>query len=66
MIFGSTAGVSAEAERVIKCLNKAVAANSDIPEGIIATRFWQRIGVDLLRELVGHFTGALQERMQVR
>ena len=49
MIFESTGGVSAEAERVIKCLNKAVAANSDVPDGIIATRFWQRIGVDLLR-----------------
>ena len=42
-------GFSAEAERVVKCLNKAVAANSDVPERIIATRFWQRIGVDLLR-----------------
>jgi hypothetical protein len=29
MIFESTGGVSAEAERVLKSLNKAVAANSD-------------------------------------
>ena len=49
MIFESTGGVSAEAEKVIECLNKAVAGNSDISEEIIATRFWQRIGVDLLR-----------------
>ena len=49
MIFESTGGVSAEAERVLKCLNKAVAGNTDSSEDVIATRFWQRIGVDLLR-----------------
>ena len=41
--------VSAEAERVLKCLNKAVAVNSDTSEVVVATRFWQRIGIDLLR-----------------
>ena len=49
MIFEATGGVSAEAERVIKCLTKAVAGKSDVSEEIIATRFWQRVGVDLLR-----------------
>ena len=49
MIFESTGGVSVEAERVLKCLNKAVAGNSDSSEEVVATRFWQRIGVDLLR-----------------
>ena len=49
MIFESTGGVSAEAERVIKCLNKAVAENSDSSVEVVATRFWQRVGVDLLR-----------------
>ena len=49
MIFQSTGGVSAEAERVLKCLNKAVAGNSDSSEVVVATRFWQRIGIDLLR-----------------
>ena len=49
MIFESTGGVSAEAERVVKCLNKAVAGNSDASEVVVATRFWQRIGIDLLR-----------------
>ena len=49
MIFESTGGVSAEAQRVVKCLNKAVAANSDSSEEIVATRFWQRVRVDLLR-----------------
>ena len=34
---------------MIKCLNKAVAANSDSTEVVVATRFWQRIGIDLLR-----------------
>ena len=49
MIFESTGGVSAEAEKVIKCLNKAVAGNSDSSEVVVATRFWQRIRIDLLR-----------------
>jgi len=49
MIFESTGGVSAEAERVVKCLNKAVAGNSDSSEVVVATQFWHRIGVDLLR-----------------
>ena len=37
MIFESTGGVSAEAERVLKSLNKAVAANSDTSEVVVAT-----------------------------
>ena len=41
--------MSVEAERVIKSLNKAVAANTDSSEEDVATRFWQRLGVDLLR-----------------
>ena len=49
MIFEPTGGVCAEAERVLKCLNKAVAANSDTSEVVVATRPWQRVGVDLLR-----------------
>ena len=38
-----------EAERVLKSLNKAVAGNTDTSETVVATRFWQRIGVDMLR-----------------
>ena len=34
---------------MLKCLNKAVAVNSDASEVVVATRFWQRIGIDLLR-----------------
>ena len=49
LIFESTGGVSAEAEKVLKCLNKAVAGNSDSSEVVVATRFWQRIGIDLVR-----------------
>ena len=49
MIFEFTGEVSAEAERVVKCLNKAVAGNFDASEVVVATRFWQRIGVDVLR-----------------
>ena len=38
-----------EAERVLKCLNKAVAVNTDSSEEEIATRFWQRVGIDIVR-----------------
>ena len=33
----------------MKCLNKAVAGNTDSSEVVVATRFWHRLGVDLLR-----------------
>eukprot|EP00973_Karenia_brevis_P022258 3062317-Karenia_brevis.AAC.1 len=52
MIFESLGGVSVEADRVIKCLNKVVASTTDSPEGEVATLFWHRLGVDLQR--VGH------------
>ena len=52
MIFESLGGVSVEADRVIKSLNKAVASNTDSPEGEVATLFWHRLGIDLQR--VGH------------
>ena len=34
---------------LIKCLNKAVAVNTDISEEVVATQFWHRVGVDLVR-----------------
>ena len=49
LIFESLGGVSVEAERVIKSLNKAVAANTVSSAEEVANRFWQRLGVDLLR-----------------
>jgi hypothetical protein len=49
LIFESFGGVSIEADKVLKCLNKAVAGNTDTSETFVATRFWQRIGVDILR-----------------
>ena len=49
MIFESFGGVSAEAERVLKSLDKVVAANTDASEEVVATRFWRRVGVDILR-----------------
>ena len=49
LIFESFGGVSVEAHRVLKCLNKAVAVNSDVSEEVVATQFWQRVGVDILR-----------------
>ena len=52
MIFESLGGVSIEAERVIKSLNRMVAENQDTPYGEVATRFRQRISIDLQR--AGH------------
>ena len=59
MIFESLGGVSEEAVRVIRCLNKAVALNNDSPVGEVATLFWQRLSVDIQR--FGH--RALQRRI---
>ena len=52
MIFESLGGVSVEAEGVIKSLNRMVAENQDTPYGEVATRFWQRLSIDLQR--AGH------------
>jgi len=52
MIFESPGGVASEAEVVIKCLNKAVANNTNVPYGDVAQRFWQRISIDSQRQ--GH------------
>ena len=49
MIFESLGGVSSEADRVIRCLNKAVAVNTDSSETEVATMFWQRLSIDLQR-----------------
>ena len=64
-IFELFGGVSIEAAKVIKCLNKAVAGNSDTSLEVVATRFWQRVSIDILRgncrsfhqRLVGRFSG---------
>jgi len=52
MIFESLGGVSGEAERVIKSLNKAVAENTDTSETEVATHFWHRLSIDIQRS--GH------------
>ena len=49
LIFESFGGVSTEAVQVLKGLNKAVAVNSESSEEDVAQRFWQRVGVDILR-----------------
>ena len=48
-IFESLGGVGMEAERVVKSLNQAVAAATDSPYGEVATRFWQRVSIDMQR-----------------
>ena len=52
LIFESTGGVACEAEVVIKCLNRIVALNTGVPYGDVATRFWQRLSIDIQRH--GH------------
>lgn len=49
MIFESLGGVSKEAERVTKSLNKAVAENPDTSEPEVATFFWQSLSIDIQR-----------------
>ena len=57
--------MSAEGEKAVKSLNKAVAANTDTSGEVVATRFWRRVGIDILRSscrafhrrLVGKVTG---------
>jgi len=49
MVFESLGGVSGEAVKVIKSLNQVVAAATDSPHGEVATRFWQRISIDIQR-----------------
>ena len=50
VIFESTGGVPAEAQKLRKCLTKAVAGNIGASEVVVAMRFWQRTGIDLLRD----------------
>ena len=38
-----------EGDRVLESLNKAVAVNLNVSETRVATQFWHRVGVDLLR-----------------
>ena len=49
MIFESTGGVASEAEVVIKCINRAVANNTNVAYGDVAQRFWQRLSIDIQR-----------------
>ena len=51
LIFESTWGVSSAAEKLIRCLNRAVANHTTTPIGEVATRFWQRMGIDLQRAM---------------
>jgi len=62
MIFESFGGVSGEAERNIKSLNKAVAENTDTSEAEVATLLWQRVAIDIQRS--GH--RALVRRLKQR
>eukprot|EP00973_Karenia_brevis_P014822 2023031-Karenia_brevis.AAC.1 len=48
-MFESLGRVSAEAERVIKSINKAVATTTDSSKGEVATQFWRRLSIDIQR-----------------
>ena len=52
MIFESLGGVSVEAKGVIKSLKRMFAVNQSTPYGDVATRFWQRLSIDIQR--AGH------------
>ena len=41
--------MACEAEVVTKCPNRLVAFNTGVPYGDVATRFWQRLSVDIQR-----------------
>ena len=51
LIFESTGGVACEAEVVLKCINRMVAQNRGVSVGDVATRFWQRVSVDMQRNM---------------
>ena len=55
-------GVSSEAERVIKSLNKAVAENTETPETEVATQFWFRMAIDIQRSAHRAFVRRLGTR----
>ena len=52
MLFESTGGVASKAKIVIKCLNRAVANNTNVSYSDVAQRFWQRLSIDIQRS--GH------------
>ena len=65
LIFESFGGVSEEAMGVLRCINKAVADINDSAESEVATRFWQRIGVRILRGICRAFSRRVVGRFGV-
>jgi len=61
MIFESLGGVSAEAERVIKSINKLVAENTDTSQAEVATSFWHRLAIDIQRSAHRAFSRRLRQ-----
>ena len=51
-------------DRVLKSLSKAVAVNLNVSETHVATQFWHRVGVDLLRGACRSFHRRLAGRDQ--
>ena len=51
LIFESTGGAASEAEVVLKGINRLVAQNRGVSVGDVATRFWQRVSVDMQRNM---------------
>ena len=52
IVFESFGGMAREAERVLKCINRHVAVNTNTPPEEVARRLWERLSVDLQR--AGH------------
>ena len=49
IVFESFWGMAREAERVLKCINRQVAVNTNTPPEEVARRLWERLSVDLQR-----------------
>ena len=64
IIFESFGGVSVEAERVLKCLNKAVAVNTDSSEEEVATsgKGWESTFCGVICE---RFTGGWWDGLEI-
>ena len=59
IVFESFGGMAREAERVLKCINRQVAVNTNTPPEEVARRLWERLSVDFQR--AGHRAFAKRE-----
>ena len=46
IVFESFGGMARDAERVLKCIDRHVAVNTNAPPEEVAKRLWERLSVD--------------------